>query len=273
MARVITLRGMLRRFLYLDSTALAQYVAAIEGGLMTQSTRRSSRSGSAGGGINAKIVKASGEKSREDEDSRTLADTDEARFDRLLQAARAQPDALGWVEILNPDGEFDGMAIGAMMSWECDLYVPDVVQALASSGEARETLEMMQKLLPSAQSLGLDTQGLPRLDEIEAMTNLVTSLQTKLIVVGESDDTDWRVAGQLNDDFRFAEAEDRAVIVGKVIKSIAPGHSKPFVTFPGMNLLPREQRRKMERMPPPEGKEAEYLAGPALMLDVLAIYH
>ena len=39
-----------------------------------------------------------------------------------------------------------------------------------------------------------------------------------------------------------------------------------------MNLLSRERRREMERTKPAAGKEEEYLSGPALMLDVLAIY-
>jgi hypothetical protein len=39
-----------------------------------------------------------------------------------------------------------------------------------------------------------------------------------------------------------------------------------------MNLLSREERRKKEHEAPPPGKEAEYLPGPALMLDILAIY-
>ena len=39
-----------------------------------------------------------------------------------------------------------------------------------------------------------------------------------------------------------------------------------------MNLVPREERRKMERQAPAPGKESEYLSGPALMLDILAIY-
>jgi len=39
-----------------------------------------------------------------------------------------------------------------------------------------------------------------------------------------------------------------------------------------MNLVPREERRRMERQAPEPGKESEYLSGPALMLDILAIY-
>jgi hypothetical protein len=45
---------MLRRFLYLDKTALSQFVTALEGGLTTESTTRSMRSGTctAGADVN-----------------------------------------------------------------------------------------------------------------------------------------------------------------------------------------------------------------------------
>lgn len=94
---------MLRRFLYLDAIALGQYVTALEGGLLTESTMRSLHSGAASGGVDARLMSATAERSREDEESRTLADTNEARFDRLLRAADSEPEALAWVEVLDPD--------------------------------------------------------------------------------------------------------------------------------------------------------------------------
>ena len=51
------------------------------------------RSGTGGGVVDAKVAHASGERSRQDEESRTFADTDEALFDRLLGAAAATPGA------------------------------------------------------------------------------------------------------------------------------------------------------------------------------------
>ena len=50
------------------------------------------------------------------------------------------------------------------------------------------------------------------------------------------------------------------------------GQWKPLLSLPGMNVLPREQRRKMEREGPESGQEASWLEGPAVMLDLLAIY-
>ncbi|MPZ91867.1 MAG: hypothetical protein GEU68_09605 [Actinobacteria bacterium] len=126
---------MLRRFIYLDKSALSQYVTALEGGLVTESTRRSLRSGAGKGGVDAKLVHASGERAKEEEESQTFSDTDEARFERLLRAAAAEPEVLAWVEVLDPGTDFDNIGIGAMVSWECDLYVPEVVQTLATSGD------------------------------------------------------------------------------------------------------------------------------------------
>jgi hypothetical protein len=61
-------------------------------------------------------------------------------------------------------------------------------------------------------------------------------------------------------------------VVGKVSRVLKEGQLRPFTTFPGMNLGSREQRRKLERQRPKEGEEDQYLIGPALMLDILAIY-
>ena len=55
------------------------------------------RSGTGGGVVDAKVAHASGERSRQDEEFRTFADTDGALFDRLLGAAAATPEALDWV--------------------------------------------------------------------------------------------------------------------------------------------------------------------------------
>ena len=263
---------MLRRFIYLDASALSQYVTALEGGRTTESTTRHTRVGRRSGGVDAKVINAAGEKSREEEESKTLSDTDEAQFDRLLQAAANDPEELGWVEVMEPDADFEGIGIGAMLSWECDLYVPEIVQMMASSGEAMEAIETMQNLVPMAGRLGLDVEGLPSGEGMGAMSGFIRGMKAKLLVVGDDDETDWRVAGQLDAESLRGDVEGRAIVVGKVSKVLAPGRWKPYLTFPGMNLLPRDERRKLERKPPETGKENEYLSGPAIMLDILAIY-
>lgn len=63
-------------FLYLDTTALSQYMTALEGGSITESTTRSMHSGTGARSAGARgVVNLSGERSREDEESQTMADT------------------------------------------------------------------------------------------------------------------------------------------------------------------------------------------------------
>jgi hypothetical protein len=263
---------MLRRFVYLDQISLNQYITAMEGGLTTESTMRSLRGSVSQGGFDAQIVDASHERSREDEEARTFSDTPQAQFDRLLKAASKDSDALAWLDVTQPDVDFDGIGIGAMVSWECELYVPHIIQTMAGSGGVRDAIDKMQNLLPAARRLGLDVEGLPGVEEMQAASSFLGQMDSKLLVVGEDDESDWRVAGQIKDEFLHGDLEGVGRMVGKVSKILSNGHSRPFLTFPGMNLVPREQRRKMERQAPPPGKEEEYLTGPALMLDILAIY-
>ncbi len=263
---------MLRRFLYLDDAALTEYVTALEGGLTTEATTRSTRSGSAAAGVDAKLVRASGERARENEETRTFSDTPESRFDRLLRAGAATPEDLGWVEVVQPDIDLADIGVGAMISWECEVFVPDIIQTLARSGEAMNALSTIQELLPLAADLGLKTDGLPSRAEMRAASRFISGIGASLLVVGEDDDTEWRVAGRLEDSCIRGSMDGRARIVGKVSSVVQVGQWKPYVTFPGMNLLPRDERRKLERQPPASGKEAEYLPGPAVMLDVLAVY-
>lgn len=259
--------------MYLDSVALNQYVGAVEGGLVSESTFRAKSTGSGKAGVDVKVVNASGERAHEDEQSRTLTDTDEARFDRLVVAAQGRPDELAWVDVVQPDTDFEDIGIGAIVSWECDIYVPQIVQAIASSGEGASAVKMMEDLLPSAEVLGVDVEGMPDIAQLKAVSGFVDGLDASLLVVGEDDATDWTIAGHLGEEaLRGGELDGRAIVVGKVSRVVSVGRWKPFLTFPGMNLMPRDQRRKKEREAPSPGKEDEYLHGPALVLDILAIY-
>lgn len=263
---------MLRRFVYLDTEALDQYITALEGGRTISSATRLKQSGTTAGGLGFKKTGISGERFREEEDSRTIDDTSEAKFERLIQAGNDDPEALGWVDVMQPDTDFDAIGVGPMLDWECDLYVPQIIQVMAQSGEALDAIEMMRNVLPMASRAGMDATGLPDDDELGAMAGLISSVKGKLLVVGEDDETEWQVAGQLKDVMLRDSPEGRARVVGKISKVIPQGSSKPYMNFPGMNLRSRTERRKTEREAPPVGKEDEYLMGPAIMLDILAIY-
>jgi hypothetical protein len=113
---------------------------------------------------------------------------------------------------------------------------------------------------------------MPSGDQVGAMTAFLENIDSKALVVGEREDTDWQVAGHITGDIDLASLDGFAHVVGKVSRVLRLGQWQPYLTFPGMDLVPREQRRKAQRTPPAEGHENEYLHGPALMLDILAIY-
>lgn len=266
------IRHMLRRFLYLDTMSLAQYISSLEGGLANESTNRATSAKSGEGGLNVRVAHFGGAVSREIESSQTLADTHEARFDRLLYAANVMPEKLAWINVLEPSSDFEDIGIGAMVSWECDVFVPDILQTMSRSGDALSAIKTMTELFPAATNLGLDIAGLPTVDEMNAVGNFISGLNAGLFIVGEDEDTDWRIAGQIVSEYQRGDIEGRARVVGKVSEVLRHGHWKPYLTFPGMKVLSRDQRRKKEREKPEEGTEDQYLPGPAVMLDILAIF-
>lgn len=267
---------MLHNFLYLDEAALAQYVSGLEGGALTEATNKkmTGRAGEGAVSISPVSAKAGGSSAREESQTRT--DTPASMFKRLLAAAKSDPEQVGWIDVLNPQVDLADVGIGAMISWECDVYIPDSVRTLMSAGGAGGELDKMLRLMPQARTLGLSMEGLPGEDELRAMSEFIENLGSKTVIIGEDEDDEdaigWKVSGSLVGDVNAAELDGRAIVVGKVAQVLQPGHVKPFVTLPGMNMLPRAERRKAERSRPEPGKEADFLQGPAVVLDVLAVY-
>jgi hypothetical protein len=145
---------MLRRFLYLDTEALHQYASAIEGGERTGTTRKTTASRDRGVAADAKVLKGNLKHGSADEEAHSLGDTDAARFDRLLSAANQNAEALGWVDVSQPDVDLEGIGTGAMVALECELYVPDAVKMTSQASGMLPMLKMLQDISPAAKSLG-----------------------------------------------------------------------------------------------------------------------
>ena len=64
--------------------------------------------------------------------------------------------------------------------------------------------------------------------------------------------------------------DDRALMFGKVRKRIDDGVSHHMMAVPGMGLG-RKERRSLSKSPE-AGKEGQYLEGPLLMLDLIAVF-
>lgn len=259
----------LRKFLYLDEKALDDYLSVLEDGLRQgrelSTDAASSREGSVGG----KYAKVGADKSTGSQEHTSWSDTAPARFERLVTLASADEELTGWAELPQLD-QLDAVGVGALIHVECEIYVPEIIRALTGGGFA-EAMEQLEQLAPVAKALGLPMDDMPDMDEARQMSAVSGMFKAGLVVVGE-DDSDWRIAGQLNPtSVRDDDLEGSVRVVGKVARRWAKGAWKPLLALPGSTLMSRDERRRLEREKP-DTDDGSALEGPAVMIDVLAVY-
>jgi citrate synthase len=122
---------LLRKFLYLDETSLNDYVSAMEDGLRQRRETKSGTSSDRSGGIDAKVVRAGVDTGRSSDESSEYSDTPPAKFNRLLDLADGNEEAMAWLEIQTLE-QLEGVGFGAIVHLECEAYIPDMVRTLAS---------------------------------------------------------------------------------------------------------------------------------------------
>lgn len=261
---------MLRKFLYLDEPSLDGYISALEDGLRVKTERSQGKTRGGEGGVDAKVLKASGSRGSSEAESTELSDTAHARFERLLTLVETDPESAGWVE-LSQLSDLAEVGYGALVAAECEVYIPDAVRMMASQGGAGEALQAMLELMPHAEALGLDVDDVPEASQLEAMGSFLSRVSSDLVVVGE-DESSWRVAGKLAATHTADSEIDGFVrVVGKVASRWPEHRWRPLLALPGASLVPRRERKALETQKPTEDDDS-YLEGPAVMLDVLAIY-
>ncbi|GAA1214919.1 DUF6414 family protein [Rhodoglobus aureus] len=264
---------MLRNFLYLNESTLNGYLSALEDGLRSVGEHRTTQSKSLLGKAGLGGFGTQGETESDTELSHSYSDTSEARFERFISLCAANPERSGWVDIINSDDDFAAASPGTILEFDCEIFVPPMIRSLTSSGGIGEAMAMMKSLSPLMTAVQPSAQRLPPDEQIQALTAMSSVMGDDLAIVGERDDTDWRVAGRLiAASIRDSELDGVARVVGKVSAAVRAGEHKSLLALPGMNLMTREQRRAQAKLGPKPGEEANWLSGPAVMLDVLAVY-
>lgn len=260
---------------YLNSDSLAGYIAALEGGLREGGSFRSKGNQGVSGVFGINVAKIEGGKQKETEDSLSMKDHDLARLQRLITAGHENSDDLGWVEVLQPEADFPALRTGFFLEWECDIYIPNVISALSGKEGMSDLLRAFADVRPSADVLNLDTSGMPGSDEMKAMADFLESFNVSPVVVGDDSDTEWRVVGTLQPEWISSDSsfEGRVRVIGKVKKVIPEGRWYPLAALPGMDVMKREERRRLERQGPKhEAEKEQFLEGPLVVMDYLAIY-
>ncbi|MGF0311189.1 DUF6414 family protein [Rhodococcus sp. IEGM1428] len=264
---------MLRDFLYLNEAAVGRYVSALEGGSRQSLERTQGKQRSGSGGIGVGPVKVSGSRGSDFGETESLADTPEAQFDRLYKFGRQNPEDAMWEEILDVETSMDTVGVGAIVEVESDLFFPDLVRGMMKKGGLVDGLNALESMLPFIDTLGIAElpADLPGADQRNALKGMIESLSGDMTVVGEFDDSDWKLTGKLQPDYLRQDIDGPARIVGKVAGRLQPGKWLPVMTIPGA-MANRKSRRQQRSEVPTPGQEDNYVKGPALRLDVIAIF-
>lgn len=262
--------ALLRKFLYLDENALDDYVSALEDGLRQKRATSSGTSSEKSGQVDVKVARGGGGSAKEAAESAEYADTAPAKFNRLLDLASGNEEELGWLEIQSLE-QLDGAGFGAVVHLECEVYIPNMVRLLAS-GELGEAIGIMKALGDHKDAFGFEKDDMPDPKEMAGVETFTKLFKSDMVFVGD-DDSDWKIAGKLaKSHLRDDDVDGFVRVVGKVSKHWGAGQWKPLVALPGASLVPRKERREMERQVPDDPDDDSYLEGPAVMIDVLAIY-
>ncbi|MCZ2403531.1 hypothetical protein IV498_10150 [Paenarthrobacter sp. Z7-10] len=264
---------MLQNFLYLNETTLNGYLSALEDGLRSAAEHRVTQTKSLSGKAGVAGFGAQGDTESDTEFSHSYSDTSEARFERFMSLSAANPERSGWIDIVNSDDDFPAASPGTILEFDCEIVVPPMIRALTSSGGIGQAMDMLKSMEPFMNTLQPGTTKLPPDEQIQAVSAMSSLMGDDLAVIGERDDTDWRIAGRLiASSIRDNELDGAARVVGKVSAVLRPREHKSLLALPGMNLMTREQRRAQAKSGPKPGDELNWLTGPAVMLDVLAVY-
>ena len=262
---------MLRTFLYLNSTYLDDYIGQLEGGVASEATEREQHSTSGELGTDIQISKAEGQRASTTESTVTRTDNPAARFDRLESIARDRPDDLWWADILNPATDLDRIAPGTLISGDCDIEVP-LMSKTMTDGRLTQTLETMDTLASLAAMFSTDLSGMPKKSEITAMRKMYAGVDIPKVAVGYFDESEWKVIATIKSEFEREDIEGFGRVVGKVVSVMRAGTVKPLLTMKGMEFLNRQQRRDLERTKITDENRDQFIEGPAVVVDLLAIY-
>jgi hypothetical protein len=281
---------MLLEFVYLNKPTLKGFAAQVDGGLIVETKTRTSRKGGFGANVGVRWLSAKAEGSGEKEQSMTYSDAREAQFQRLLFHAHNDPDALAWIDIMDPDIDFQSAQVGGIVSWECDVDIPNVSRLLAKDGSGAQVIELVDALAEGVADAGLKVGELDggnlqpaqlaqlQMTRLQAQIakRLIDRLNAKRAVTGGDNDTGWTVFGTLAGDHLNVDDIDaeRLIIVGKIKRVLQPGESRQILDVARLQQLMGNQLKSQKSAgeAPPPGKEHEYVQGPALELTILAIY-
>lgn len=268
-------RQLLRHFRYLNSKMVDSFLGVIEEGLSDEETNTYTSQGGKGAeaniGLPAASAKVGGQRANSTERQRVLRDSPEMRFDRLIRKLESDPDTYDYEEILDPTESFPRLSAGTMLLAEGYVSVPAPIQYLSQPEMFRPMLDMFDQIEPLARVFGAQVDEMPDPEQVRAMRGVTESFALDTVMVCDLGPGELSIAGKLEKDHLREMPDGDLRVVGKVSKKWAAGQKHSLLALPGASMLSRAQRRGGSVSQDPVDEEMT-LRGPALTIDVLAIY-
>lgn len=256
----------LPRFLYLDDKGLGEYLSVVEEGISDESKRRRLSNGTS---IDSTTLGelTSGDSTSEEE--RIVRETASQRFIRLVSALDAASTRWRYRDISALDEEFSTINVADLVQVQCEVEIPPFIRMLSQPDQLDDMVNMLETFRTMAPMLGEKVEGLPGKKEARAFRDFGKAMKSDVVVVGDQEDGGPQVTGKLNKDYIRDGVEGEVFILGKVAKKLKDGETHSLLAIPGASLMSRQQRRQAARQ---EQTDDSTLVGPALALDILAIY-
>ncbi|WP_148660129.1 DUF6414 family protein [Streptomyces globisporus] len=257
----------LRRFLYLDEQLVRESLAQADSGIIEEQTitRTNSKDGKLGGDLKLGPAAAKAEKGKvsSEEIAQVLKQTPESQFNRLYQWLE---DSSQMVEIFAADAEvWRGLHSGEVVAVQCELEVPTASRFMTSP-EEMEALSQMAGLFGQAMDEGQRAA-------FEGFAALSRSSEQRVVAIGDVDDGAPKIVSALKKSalrVGYEELENEATVVGILQKKIPARERHLLFNLPGMNLLPRAERRRMAQAS--DADPSMFIEGPLGIVTPLAIF-
>lgn len=272
---------MLIRFVYLDRPTLEGYAAQMDGGLIAETKVQLVKRRTLSGEINSKFLKIGAQSDGSNNTERTMSYPSEAQFQRLLAVANDDPDTIAWIDVVDPSNDFASAQVGETIAWECDIDIDQGSRIAAQGGGGAQMLGIAEVLVSAGQaglnfgSGNFDPEQANRVKaQAEAIRGLLDGLKLNRIAVGrDPSTTNWSVFGPLyNDHLQVEDIEnERLIIVGKIKRIVPFGQTRKLLNNEAMQLM-EISRKKPSGSAQADNPLNNEIAGPALELDILAVY-
>jgi hypothetical protein len=264
---------MLNSFIYLDVELLHQLIGAAENGLVTEQAVESGGEGSVSGRAGFQGLSVEAKHAGNNKTTRQLDDTDFARFTRLMQFCKANSEEADWLPVENPASAIEATT-GKLVELTVDTYVPDFIKYVNKYQQISGVLELAEQLKGVVPGINDDdVQSISSMNS--KMSPIASIMKDKLVVCGDCAGFQFHCVRKIKPQYVIGDEElegDEYRIVGKVRSSWKRGEWKNMLSLPGMDFMSREQRRKMLKEEPTEENKNQYVEGPAIQLQILAIY-